>query len=127
MSKTHGVSIYRVFHMYQDIFDYLEMQISKLQRKQMQWKVDIGEGLVKAKLQAASYYSKRERPKRLLFGIGTCLNHNCILNLFPEWDLDASGETEYEKSYKKEFIAYYDLSYAPINHQYLICQFHRVV
>jgi len=26
-------------------------------------------------------------------------------------------ETEYEKSYKKEFIAYYDLYYAPIKNQ----------
>jgi len=70
---------------------------------------------VKAKLKTASYYGKMESPRGLLFGIGTCLNPYCKLNLFREWDLDASGETEYEKSYKKEFIAYYDLYYAPIN------------
>jgi len=40
----------------------------------MQWKVDIREGLVKAKLKAASYYGKTESPRGLLFGIGTCLN-----------------------------------------------------
>ena len=54
MSKTRGVTIYRVFQVYQDIFDYLEMQISKLEQKRMQWKVDIHESLVKAKLKAAS-------------------------------------------------------------------------
>jgi len=81
----------------------------------MQWKVDIREGLVKAKLKAASYYGKTDRPRGLLFGIGTCLNPYCKLNLFREWDIDASGETEYEKSYNKEFIAYYDLYYARIN------------
>ena len=32
-------------------------------------------------------------------------------------DLDVSGEFEYEKSYKKDFIVYYDLYYAPINNQ----------
>ena len=31
MSKTRGVTIYRVFQVYQDIFDHLEMQISKLE------------------------------------------------------------------------------------------------
>jgi len=117
MSKTHGVTIHRVFQVYQDIFDHVEMQISKLQWKWMQWKVDIREGLVKAKLKAASYYGKTESPRGLLFGIGTCLNPYCKLNLFQEWDLDASGEREYEKSYKKKFIAYYDLYYAPTNNQ----------
>jgi len=72
---------------------------------------------VKAKLKAPSYYGKTQRPRGLLFGIGTCLNPDCKLNLFREWDLDASGETEFEKSYKKELIAYYDLYYAPINNQ----------
>jgi len=117
MSKTPGITIHQVFQVYQDIFDHLEMQISKLEPKRMQWKVDIREGLVKAKLKAASYYGKTESPRGLLFGIGTCLNPYCKLNLFREWDLDASGETEYEKSYKKWFIAYYDLYYAPINNQ----------
>jgi len=36
MSKTCGVTIHRVFQVYQDIFDHLEMQISKLERKRMQ-------------------------------------------------------------------------------------------
>jgi len=117
MSKTRGVTIHHVFQVYQDIFDHLEMQISKLERKRMQWKVDIREGLLKAKLKAAAYYGKTESPRGLLFGIGTCLNPYSKLNLFREWDLDASGETEYERSYKKEFIAYYDLHYAPINNQ----------
>jgi len=117
MSKTRGVTILRVFQVYQDIFDHLEMQISKLERKRMQWKVDILEGLVKAELKAASYYGKTESPRGLLFSIGTCLNPYCKLNLFQEWDLDASGETEYEKPYKTEFIAYYDLYHAPINNQ----------
>jgi len=102
---------------YQDIFDHLELQISKLEQKRMQWKVHMREGLVKAKLKSASYYGKTESPRGLLFGIGTCLNPYCKLHLFREWDLDASGETEYEKSYKKEFIVYYDLYYAPINNQ----------
>jgi len=83
----------------------------------MQLKVDIGEGLVKAKLKAASYYGKMESPRGHLFGIGTCLNPYCKLTLFRECDLDASGETEYEKSYKQEFIAYYDLYYASLNNQ----------
>ena len=65
MSKTRGVTIHRVFQVYQDIFDYLEMQISKLEWKWMQWKVDICEGLVKAKLKAASYYGKTESPRGL--------------------------------------------------------------
>jgi len=105
MSRTHGVTIHRVFQVYQDIFNHLEMQIFKLDQKRMQWKIDIHEGLAKAKLKATSYYGKRESPRGLLFGIGTCLNPYCKLNIFGEWDLDASGETEYEKSYKKEFIA----------------------
>jgi len=83
----------------------------------MQWKVDIREGLVRAKLKAASFYDKSESPRGLLFGIGTCLNPYCKVNLVREWDLNASRETEYEKSYKKEFIAYDDLYYAPINNQ----------
>jgi len=72
---------------------------------------------VKAKFNAASYYGKTKSPRGLLFGIGTCLNPYCKLNLFREWDLDASGETEYENSHKKEFIAYYDLYYPLINNQ----------
>jgi len=86
---------------YQDISDHLEMQISKLEQKQIQWKVDIHEGLVKPKLKAASYYGKTESPRGLLFGIGTCLHPYCQLNLLWKWDLDASGETVYKKSYKK--------------------------
>jgi len=117
MSKTRGVTIHQVFQVYQDMFDNLEIQISKLEQKRIQWKIDIREGLVKAKFKAPSYYDKTESPRSLLFGIGTCVNPYCKLNLFREWDLDASGATEYEKSYKTEFIAYYDLYYAPINNQ----------
>ena len=68
----------------------------------MQWKVDIRESLLKARLKAAVYYGETEGPRGLLFGIATCLNPYCKLNLFQEWDLDASGETEYEKSYKEK-------------------------
>jgi len=39
---------------YQDVFHHLEMQISKLEWKGMQWKADSREGLVKRKLKAAS-------------------------------------------------------------------------
>jgi len=115
--KTRGNTIYHVFQVYQDIFVHLEMQISKLERKRRQWKVDICEGLVKAKLKAAPYNGKTKSLRRLLFGIGTCLNPYCKLNICREWDHDPSGETEYEKSYKTEFIAYYALYYAPINNQ----------
>jgi len=83
----------------------------------MQWKVDIHEGLVKAKLRAASHYGKTECSRGVLFGIGTCLNPYCQYHHFREWDLDGSGETEYEKSSIKEFIAYYYLYYAPIDNQ----------
>jgi len=83
----------------------------------MQWKIDIRQGLVKAKLKAVSYHGKTESPRGRLFGIRTCLNPYCKLNLFQEWDLDDSGETEYEKSYKKEFIVYDDLYYALIINQ----------
>jgi len=117
MSKTRGVTIDLVFQVYQDIFDHLEMQISTLEWKRMQWKPDICEGLLKVKLKPTSCYGKTQSPRGLLFGIGTCLNTYCQLHLFREWDLDSSGETEYEKSYKKEVIAYYDLYYAPINNQ----------
>jgi len=84
MSKTRGVTIHGVFQVYQDIFDYLEMQISKLEPKRMQWKVDICEGLVKAKLLAPSYNGKTTSPRGLRFGIGICLNAYCNLNLFRE-------------------------------------------
>ena len=60
MSKTCGVTIHWVFQAYQDIFDHLEMQISQLERKRMQWKVDIREGLVKAKLKAPLTMVKRK-------------------------------------------------------------------
>jgi len=56
ISKARGVTIYRVLQVYQDIFDDLEMQISKLQQKPMQSKVDIHTGLVNDKLKAAAYY-----------------------------------------------------------------------
>jgi len=36
MSKTRGVTIHRVFQVYQDILDHLEMQISNLEQKRMQ-------------------------------------------------------------------------------------------
>jgi len=117
MLTTRGATIHRVFQVYQDNFHHLEMQISKLERKRMQWKVDIRQGLVKAKFKAASYYDKTESPNGLRFGIGTCPNPDCKLNLFREWDLDASRETEYQKSYKKEFIVYYNLYYTLINNE----------
>ena len=72
---------------------------------------------MKVKLKAACCYGKTESPRGHWFGIGTCLNPDCKLNLFREWDLIASGETDYGKSYKKEFLAYYDLYYASINIQ----------
>jgi len=80
--KHLASSFIECLKVYQDIVDHLEMQISKLERKRMQWKVDIREGLVKAKLKAGSYYGKTESPRGLLFGLGTCLNPYYKLNLF---------------------------------------------
>jgi len=92
--------------------------IAKLEGKGMQCKVDIREGLLKAKLKAAAYHGKTQGPRGVLFGIRACLNPYCKLNLFREWDIDdTSGMAGYEKSYKTEFIRYYDLYYAPINAQ----------
>lgn len=60
------------------------------------------------------YDGKTENPQGILFGIGACLNPYCKVNLFREWDFDdATGGIEYEKSYKRSFISYYDLHYAP--------------
>ena len=116
--KNSGITIHRVFQVYQDIFDHLEMQIAKLERKRMQWKVVMREGFLKAKSKAAAYYGKTEGPRGILFGIGACLNPYCKLNLFSEWDIhDITGEAAYGKSYKKEFIGYYDLYYASMNAQ----------
>ena len=87
----------------------------------MQWKVDIRQGLLKAKSKAVAYYGKTENPRGLLFGIAACLNPYCKLNLFREWDYDdTSGEMghQYEKSYRKGFLAYYDLHNAPRNIPY---------
>ena len=84
MSNTGGVTIHRVFQVHQDIFDHLEIQIEKLELKGMQCKVDIRQGLLKAKSKAAAYYGKRENPRGLLFGIGSCLNPDSKLNLFRE-------------------------------------------
>ena len=121
MAKTPGVAIHHVFQVYQNILYHLEIQIEKLELKRMQWKVDIRQGLLKAKSTAAAYYGKTENPRSLLFGIGACLNPYCKLNLFREWDYDnTSGETghQYEKSYRKVFLAYYNLHYAPRNIPY---------
>jgi len=60
MSKTRGVRLHSVFQVYQEIFDHLEMQISRLERKQMQWKVNLREALVKGKLKTASCMVKRK-------------------------------------------------------------------
>ena len=82
----------------------------------MQWKGDIREGLLRAKLKAAVYYGKTENPRGLLFGVGACLNPYSKIDVFCEWDLDdAGGEADYEKSYKKEFVAFYDIHYTLIN------------
>jgi len=62
ISKTRGVTIHAVFQVYQDNLDYLEMQISKSESKRMQWKVDIRDGLVQAKLKAAFYSIQTESP-----------------------------------------------------------------
>jgi len=53
--KNTGITSHRVFQVYQDIFDHLEMQIAKLERKRVEWKVDIRKGLLNAKLKAAAY------------------------------------------------------------------------
>src|SRR4051812_10537555 len=60
MSKIHGVTIHRVFQVYQDIFDHLELQITHLDRRSMHGKVDIREALIEAKDKAAVYYGKIE-------------------------------------------------------------------
>jgi len=101
MSKTRGVTIHGVFQLYQDIFANLEMQISQIERKRMQWKVDIREGLVTAKLKAASYYGKTESPRGLLLGIGTCRNPYCKLNLFEKGILIPVGRLSMRSHIKR--------------------------
>lgn len=65
----------------------------------------------------AVYYGNTDSPSGRLFGIEICLNSYCKLNLLLVWDIDASGETEYKRLYKKEFITYYDLHNPPTNAQ----------
>jgi hypothetical protein len=108
MSKTHGVTIHRVFQVYQEIFDHLEDQVEKLQNKRMRWKVDIRQALEKAIEKAKVHYGKTENPRGLLLGIAACLNPYCKLELYKGWDDDEGNDIldpgSWTQQYRSQFI-----------------------
>jgi len=74
MSKSHNVTIHRVFEVYQNIFDHIDDQREKLSNKRMRWKMDIRFALDKSLDKAKAYYGKTENPRGLLLSLAICLN-----------------------------------------------------
>jgi hypothetical protein len=92
MSKSHSITIHRVFEVYQYIFDNIEYQSEKLKNKWMGWKMEIRDALDKALDMAKSCYGKRERSSGLLHGFSTCLNPYRKLELFKGYDEDEDND-----------------------------------
>lgn len=117
MSKSHGITIHRVFEVYQEIFEHLDEQIMKLKNKRMRWKVEIREALEAAHAKAFIYYSGTNKPRGLLLNLGTCLNPYVKLSLYNEWDDDEENDysdlNSYTATYRQEFIDYYEQNYSP--------------
>lgn len=123
MSKTSGPTIHRVFDVYDGVFSLLEMGIATLQKKRVQWKVDIRNALENAQQKARDYYSKTATPAGLLYGIGMCLNPYVKLSQIAEWDHDehegrvgyspAADPDSYYSQYRRAFLQYFDEHYAP--------------
>ncbi len=117
MSKSHNVTIHRVFEVYQNIFDHIDDQREKLSNKRMRWKMDIRFALDKSLDKAKAYYGKTENPRGLLLSLATCLNPYQKLELYKEWDEEeGNGPNDpgsYTATYRRQFIAHYEKHYAP--------------
>src|SRR5260221_7605814 len=86
MSKSHNVTMHRVFEVYQNIFDHIDDQREKLSKKRMWWNMDIRFALDKSLDKAKAYHGKTENLRGLLLSLATCLNPHQKLELYKEWD-----------------------------------------
>lgn len=69
----NGPTIHNVFPSYDMLFDHLEHQIEKLQRKRIPWKIRLRESLEKGRDQLRRYYSKTKDDLGDIYGVATML------------------------------------------------------
>ena len=99
MSKSHSVTIHRVFEVYQNIFDHIEYQREKLKNKRIGWEMEIRDALDKALDKAKSDFGKTENPRGLLLGLTICFKPYQKFELFKEWIENEGNDPAHSGSY----------------------------
>jgi hypothetical protein len=83
-AKTNGPTIHLVFEIYNMLFDHIDRQIEKLQRKRLAWKVKMRQALETGRDKLSDYYAKTTGELGKLYSTATILNPQCKLDYFKE-------------------------------------------
>ena len=107
--ENHGPSIYKVFKIYNNLFNYLNTSINRLSRKRAPWKKQIRDSLKKARKKLQKYYARTYQAEGYLYIITTILNPIYKLETFkgPTWkDDDIDWYIVYRRVFEKVFHYY---------------------
>lgn len=88
LSKSRDVTIWRVFNIYNKLYDHLDKSIRQLQGKKVAWKKVMLTALYAAKRKLSHYYSMTDNIHGDLYAIGTIIAPQYKLQFFSTKDWD---------------------------------------
>lgn len=100
LSKTRDVTIYRVFYIYNRLYDHIDKSIRQLQPKNVPWKKVMLTALQAAKTKLSYYYSMTDDIDGDLYAIGTIIAPQHKLQFFSSKDWDEPGQ-DWRGRYRK--------------------------
>jgi hypothetical protein len=100
LSKSRDVTIYRVFYIYNRLYDHLDKSIRQLQRKKVPWKKVMLTALHAAKRKLSHYYGMTDDIDGDLYAIGTIIAPQHKLQFFSSKDWDEPNQ-DWRRRYRK--------------------------
>ncbi|EAU30716.1 predicted protein [Aspergillus terreus NIH2624] len=109
LSENTGPTVHRVYDIYNDLFDHLDLAINRLRNKRASWKQQILEGLEEAHKKLRKYYRRTYQAEGYIYAIATILDPTSKLEKFKTatWlDDDTDWYQKYRTVFEKVFHFY---------------------
>ena len=109
LSENTGPTVHRIYDIYNNLFDHLDLSISRLKNKKASWKQQILEGLQEAHKKLRKYYQQTYQAAGYIYAIATILDPTSKLEKFKTatWlDDGTDWYQEYRTIFEKVFHFY---------------------
>ncbi|KAI9778380.1 MAG: hypothetical protein M1816_004119 [Peltula sp. TS41687] len=108
MGNSEFPTVQHVFVAYNALFDHLDAETTRLNKKTKAWKRELLPAIQAAKDKLAQYYSQTDKEKGRIFNLATILNPVQKLRFYEQSNWEPSWKQRYQAEFEDHFKIFYE-------------------